>query len=286
MENSEYCSMFVGEGAELALDYRLFPFSVEDGQAFTADSPPGWSPLPPLVNGGVPISRTTRPVRPEDVTHTRRVRLDSVARYLHDISQDDLQACGSEDAHHPWAARRIVIDVLRTCKWPSTMTLTRWCARATTRWLSIRVQLTDEHGGIIETETHWTKINPITGLPGPISADYLTRLTDGLLDTGARWMVPTTPARDDLQRRPFPLRASDADVFGRINASVYLQAVEHELHRRQELVDKPHRMTIDHHSTIRLDTPVQLLIADDADAVDLTFDVRGKPYARARVSLI
>src|SRR5699024_974383 len=55
---------------------------------------------------------TRRRVRTGDVDPQRRLRLDSVARYLQDIAADNLDATGHARTDPFWIVRRTVIDVI------------------------------------------------------------------------------------------------------------------------------------------------------------------------------
>ncbi|WP_306228561.1 acyl-ACP thioesterase domain-containing protein [Dietzia sp. Die43] len=145
---------------------------------------------------------TRRRVRTGDVDPQRRLRLDSVARYLQDIAADNLDATGHARTDPFWIVRRTVIDVIEPISWPATVGLQRWCSGLSSRWANMRVRLTVEdseasedpegpdgmpapgtaalgpptaRGGLVETEAFWIHVTA-AGLPARISDSGMASL--------------------------------------------------------------------------------------------------------------
>ncbi|MET3860845.1 acyl-ACP thioesterase [Dietzia sp. 2505] len=157
-------------------------------------------PPPPSAESGYSTSRT---VRTGEVDPLRRLRLDSIARYLQDVAGDDLEATGHARTDPYWIVRRTVIDVIEPISWPATVHLQRWCSGLSTRWANMRVRLTAEHragpdddgprpGGLVETEAFWINVNS-HGVPARISDEGFATLSATTETHRLRWAAMTTP---------------------------------------------------------------------------------------------
>ncbi|WP_242676756.1 acyl-ACP thioesterase domain-containing protein [Rhodococcus sp. ABRD24] len=227
---------------------------------------------------------TSRPIRTGDVDTAYRLRLDGVARYLLDIGTDNLAAFGFDRTDPLWIVRRTVIDVHRAPTWPNRVHLRRWCSAHSTRWSSMRVQLTDDEDALIETEGFWINIGTHSGMPARISDGLLDDLGRTTEEHRLRWRpwLPSTPPRspDD---RAFPLRVTDIDPFNHVNNAAYWHAVEEVLADRPDLLETPHRAIVEHLSPIFASDNVVLRALDDGPALSLWFLVDGAVRAAARV---
>lgn len=204
-------------------------------------------PLAPLPQKGIGFA-TAWPVRAGDVDPYNRVRLDAIARYLQDAAWEELQSSAFHRTDPVWVVRRTVVDVVRPILWPDRVELRRWCSAMSTRWTNMRVRITSENGGLIETEGFWIKIDESTNMPTRISDDgiaYLARTTNETRLRWRPWLTEATPAESDTDL-PFPVRATDIDQFNYVNNAVYWQAVEHYLIDHPKLVARGHRAVIEY----------------------------------------
>lgn len=204
-------------------------------------------PLAPLPEEGRAFA-STWPVRAGDVDPYNRVRLDSIARYLQDIAWEELQQTTLERTDPAWIIRRTVIDVVRPVLWPDRVHLLRWCSAMSTRWTNMRVRITSESGGLIETEGFWININESNNMPARISDEGLAYLARTAQEQRLRWrpwLVDTAPPESDTDL-PFPLRATDIDQYNHVNNVSYWQAVEQFLVDYPKLVSSPFRAVIEY----------------------------------------
>ncbi|MFB7859860.1 acyl-[acyl-carrier-protein] thioesterase [Rhodococcus qingshengii] len=213
-------------------------------------------------SAAVPYFVTEYRIRAGDVDQELRLRLDSVARYLQDVANDNLAAStfGSSDPF--WMVRRTIIDVVEPISWPGTVSLERWCSALSTRWANMRVRVKaapeadrlnpdPRPGGLIETESFWINVNE-SGMPARISDggfEYLSSMTS---EHRLRWKqmnpsVPPDPHTSGIaDDRPHILRATDFDPLKHMNNSTYWAVIEDELIEHPDLTTGPYRAVIEY----------------------------------------
>lgn len=173
----------------------------------------------------------TRRVRWGDADARARLRLDGVARYLQDVSNDDTRDAGL-GLHLPWVVRRTTIDVVRAPLAGEVLTLTTFCGGTGTAWAERRTTIEGDGGGHVEAASLWVAIDRDSGRPVRLHPEFLETYgsaADGRT-VGARLHHPG-PA-DDVDRRPWPLRSTDHDGMGHVNNAATWEPVEDELERR------------------------------------------------------
>lgn len=229
-------------------------------------------------------------VRTGDVDQEMRVRLDSVARYLQDVANDNIEAAEFHATDPFWIVRRTVIDVVRPITWPATVTAQRWCGALSTRWTNMRVRLTAKHetnrfnpnprpDGLIETEAFWINVNE-QGMPSRLSDEAFEMLSSMTDEHRLRWkpMNPEkAPAPEDIELpdREHVLRSTDFDPFKHLNNAAYLEAVEDELVDHPDLVDVPHRVVIEYLRPIVPGTRITLRRIREGDRLSVWLLVPG-----------
>ncbi|SIS14435.1 acyl-[acyl-carrier-protein] thioesterase [Williamsia sterculiae] len=203
-------------------------------------------------------------IRTGDVDQEMRVRLDTVARYLQDIANDNLEATPFHDTDPFWIVRRTVIDVIEPIGWPGNVTLQRWCGGLSTRWTNMRVSIRADHetnrfnpeprpAGRIETEAFWILVNE-KGMPTRLSDEGFDLLAEMTHEHRLKWKtmhpdpLPEAGELSDLapEDREHILRSTDFDAFKHLNNAAYWAAVEDELQSHADLVAGPHRAVIEY----------------------------------------
>ncbi len=240
-------------------------------------------PMQPLPGTG-PGYRRTRSVRTGDCDRDERLRLDAVARYLQDAATDHIDELGLTATDGVWVVRRTVIDAVAPIRRGATIELRRWCSAMSTRWATMRADLTDEAGGRIETEAFWIKFDPDTGMPARISEELEADLVAHTRQNRLRWraLLPD-PVSEGATTEHFPLRSTDIDMMQHLNNAVYLEVIEGLLARTPALRDRPHRAVIEYLKPIAPDAQVQIAVETGADRIGVWFVVDGVEHARAAV---
>lgn len=185
----------------------------------------------PADYAGGPSFTASRRVRWGDAEPRGRIRLDGVARFLQDVSNDDTRAAG-DDPTSPWVVRRTTIDVARPPRVGEVVDMTTFCGGIGSRWADRRTSIRGEHGGHVEAASLWVHVDRHTGRPARLPAAFLERYAefDGDRKVGAR--LRHGPVPPGVDRRPWPLRSTDLDGMGHVNNAATWEPVEDELARR------------------------------------------------------
>ncbi len=185
----------------------------------------------PAPYAGGPSFTASRRVRWGDAAPSGRIRLDGIARFLQDVSNDDTRASG-DDPTAPWVVRRTTIDVVRAPRVGEVVELTTFCGGIGSRWADRRTTIRGEHGGHVEAASLWVHVDRETGRPARLPTVFLERYAefDGDRKVGAR--LRHGPVPDGVDRRPWPLRSTDLDGLGHVNNAATWEPVEDELTRR------------------------------------------------------
>ncbi|MFI6040415.1 acyl-[acyl-carrier-protein] thioesterase [Nocardia sp. NPDC051321] len=232
---------------------------------------------------------TTRwPVRAADVDRHGRLRLDGIARYLQDIAWEDLNASGFVDSDPAWIVRRTVIEVIKPVRWPDHVTLRRWCSGVSTRWANMRVRITSDAGGLIETEAFWINVDEKAGTTARISDSGFAHLAATTDQLRLRWapMLDATPPQRSAGDLTYPIREVDIDLLMHMNNAAYWQAVEQFLPAHSGLLAQPYRAIIEYNAPITGDQSLHIRSGDRGTGLELWFVTAEKCHAAAQISAI
>jgi len=155
---------------------------------------PESSELAALPNQGR-VFTSHRRVRANDADTQRRLRLDGMARYLQDVAFDDLNDAGFGQEHAFWVLRRCIIRVIRPAHFDDEVRLRSWCSALSARWCNKRVTIDAGSGALVETEGFWINVDGSTGMPAPLSGEFLARFSVPAVDHKLHWrrMLPRPP---------------------------------------------------------------------------------------------
>ncbi len=202
------------------------------------------------------------PLRVADIDRDGRLRLDSAARHIQDIGQDQLREMGFEATHPLWIVRRTMIDLVRPINFSDILRLRRWCSGTSNRWCEMRVRIDGKRGGgLIESEAFWININRDTQMPSRISDDFLAGLRRTTSVDRLRWKAYLKPGSREgaVEIHEYPIRFTDIDLFDHVNNSVYWSVVEDYLSGHPELLTAPLRVTLEHDAPIALGDKLEIV---------------------------
>jgi acyl-ACP thioesterase len=177
-----------------------------------------------------------RVVRLGDVDPGGRLRLDSIARYLQDVANDDAQDAG-EAPSQPWVVRRVALSFDGWPRLHDHVEATTWCSGVGARWAERSTSLVAP-GGRVDAAALWVHIDPKTLMPARLPERFFAIWADGGLPKVRGRLSHADPPATGVHWRPWPLRATDHDVLDHVNNAAYWAPVEEVFGRRlQDLAE-------------------------------------------------
>jgi acyl-ACP thioesterase len=243
------------------------------------------APLVPVPDEGY-VYQTRWGLATSDIDEHRRLRLDSVARYIQEVGAQHLADAGLAEVHPHWIVLRTVIDVLEPVEIPSEITFRRWCAALSSRWCDMRVQLHGDQGGRIETQGFWICMNKDTLTPSRLTDYCVERFGSTTDNHRLRWRPWVTEHVQAGTTIPFPLRRTDIDLFEHVNNTIYWHGVHEVLGDYPELENNPYRAVLEYRSPIKYGEPLTIRSERNGDAVRIDFTVGEDVRAAALVRKI
>jgi acyl-ACP thioesterase len=189
-----------------------------------------------------------------------------VARLLQDVAEDDAADADLGDGTG-WMLRRTALVVERFPTLGEDLDLATACTGTGARWAERTTVVVGDHGARLAARAVWVAIDRRTGAPtrldprfhqvyGPSAGDRRVRL---------RRQLPP-PDGQVTDRRPWPLRVADLDVWGHANNAVAWAALEDVL---PEHPPTPLSALVEHVGPLVPTSRPQLLVSEgdpDADA--------------------
>ncbi|MFP4513301.1 MAG: acyl-[acyl-carrier-protein] thioesterase [Acidimicrobiales bacterium] len=216
----------------------------------------------PLPASGRIFSHRRR-VRLGDVSPNGRLRLDALARFVQDVSNDDTVDAGLAD-DMAWVVRRTVVEVHAEARLREDLELATFCGGIGGRWAERRVSVRGDQGAHIETATVWVHLDMATGRPVVLPEQFHELYAEAAAGRRVRAKLRhgSPPSESPgLTRTPWPLRFVDFDVMDHVNNAVAWAALEEERAGRRHL-RAPVRAEIEYRDAIERDDPVELLALD------------------------
>jgi acyl-ACP thioesterase len=235
--------------------------------------------LVPIPSHGRTFEESRR-VRLTDVDPRGRLRLDAVARFLQEIAIDDVDETGWGAPDHLWFLRRMRVDVVEPFLADRAVELVTWCSGLAAVAAGRRWSLSGDRGGRIEVDSVWIHLDA-KQRPARITQFDAYAVAAGDRRVSARPQLADPPT--DGPRSPWPLRASDVDLHGHVNNTVYWQAIEHVLHGAGPELSRPLHARLDFREPLDLGDRLELAVTGDEHHVDVGFVVGGRIKAVAAI---
>ena len=208
----------------------------------------------------------TRRVRLGDCSPGGRLRLDAVARYLQDVSDDDTRDAGFEQM--TWVVRRTVVDVARFPTFLEPLEMVTWCSGVGSRWAERRVDVIASEGDVpaMRAATLWIHLDRDSLRPAKLTDVFAQVFLDSTEGRSVSSRLELDGPPDDTRAAPWPLRFADFDVMDHMNNAIAFAAVEEVLAARRDL-RAPMRVEVEYRSPIDRDMEV-CLAGIDGNGVD------------------
>lgn len=185
--------------------------------------------VPPPLSGRTFSSH--RKIRLGDVCPEGSLRLDALIRYAQDVSNDDTADADLAD-DLAWVVRRTVVDVLADAELGETLTFTTFCSGIGGRWAERRLRVRGDRGGHYEIATLWVHLDAESNRPKRLSDQFLDLYGEASRGRRVSARLVHDPPPDEAERRSWPLRFVDFDVFGHVNNAAYWAVVEEHMAER------------------------------------------------------
>ena len=225
--------------------------------------------------------RGERRVRLGDCSPGGRLRLDSTARYLQDLSDDDTRDAGLEQM--TWVVRRTVIDVAQFPTYLEPLHMVTWCSGVGSRWAERRVDIDSSGGGSISSATLWVHIDASTFRPLRPPPAFELVFGPSTMGRAVSSRLSLSGPPSDLALAPWPVRFADFDVMNHVNNALAFALVEEVLATRREL-RAPFRVEVEYRSPIERGVTLSHGGLDGADSYDgWLVDDEGRCYVAFRI---
>jgi acyl-ACP thioesterase len=217
--------------------------------------------LVPLPSRGR-VFEGRRRVRLGDVSPAGRLRLDALARYLQDVSNDDTRDAGMSD-ELTWVVRRVVLEVERFPVLGEELVLRTFCGGTGPRWAERRVSVDGDGGGRAEAATLWVHVDE-AGRPAPLPEGFMEHFGEAAGGRAVRARLRHGDAPSAAATSPWALRFADFDVLGHVNNAAYWAPVEECLAVRRHL-RAPLRAELEFRTALEVGASVALRSVDGED---------------------
>jgi len=220
-----------------------------------------------------------------DVLPSGHVRLDALARYLQDIATDDGEDARI-DRHLSWLVRKTTMVIKRRPRLAERLELITWASGTGGRWAERRTTITAAGQPVVEAVAVWVCVDLETRRPAPLSDRFWDKYGDavGTRKVSSRLAHPDPPEEIVLRAEPWPLRATDIDVFDHVNNAAVWMPVEHLLYEHKAS-DRAAWAELEYRGAIEPDVELSVAASVDASVASLWLVAGGTVQASAVVGL-
>ncbi|MHB8190071.1 MAG: acyl-ACP thioesterase domain-containing protein [Ferrimicrobium sp.] len=161
-----------------------------------------------------------------DTDATGRMRLDAIARVLHNAATLDNIESPADDKGN-WILRVITLRIKTIPQYLETLDVTTACSGTGRAWAERRTDIRWGNGELLEAQALWINVSTATGLPTSLSPSFHKVFGPSAQGRTVRPKLSLHPPNriPDL-RRALALRFSDCDIVGHVNNAVHLALVE------------------------------------------------------------
>jgi acyl-ACP thioesterase len=173
------------------------------------------------------------------------------------------------------------VDVVEPFLADRAVELVTWCSGLATVAAGRRWSLTGDRGGRIEVDSVWIHLDADQRPARIMHFDAYARAAGGRR-VSARPQLADPPT--DGPRSLWLLRASDVDLHGHVNNTVYWQAIEHVLLGAGPEPGRPLRARLDFREPLDLGDRLELAVTGDEHHLDIGFVVDDRIKAVAAIA--
>lgn len=159
------------------------------------------------------------------------LRLDALARFLHDAATLDVEASGLHK-ETIWVLRTMEITVHANPRYLDNLKVATWCSGSGRSWVERRSEIFRDGLKLIETRSIWVNVNGVREGARSLPEEFFSTYGESLrhMKVSARQTL-NTPRQSPLYSTTIQLRFCDLDVMDHVNNAIHLSLVEETLHR-------------------------------------------------------
>ena len=213
----------------------------------------------------------TQKVRTADTTTNGVLRLDGLARYSADVSEDDVEDVGLP-TDVLWLVRKTTVDVIKEAEQNEELTFTTWASGASRLCAERRLSVSGSSGARYEMATIWVAVEGKTGRPVSLPESFFVAYHEAIAGrrVSPKLAKPEIPATAEYVL--WPLRVVDYDVHGHVNNVAYWPAVEELLDRYNYTRQGSFRVQIEFRQGVSVADSVKMLVESDTPLTDRELD--------------
>jgi acyl-ACP thioesterase len=181
-----------------------------------------------------------------------------------------------------WFMRCCAIFVVKFPFYTEHLELQTFCSATAPRWAERTTTIRGDDGGLLQARAIWVAVDTKSRRPtrlGELFDRVYAPSSEGRR-ASARLTLPGPPEDGSEPYRPWPIRASDMDVWGHMNNAVHWEAVEDEV----ALLDwLPGEARIEYNEPIESTDRPSLVRRRSRTCLDLWMVDGSRVFASARV---
>lgn len=166
-----------------------------------------------------------------DTDGTGRIRLDAIARILHDIATLDIVDSELSEITC-WVLRKTRIDITRFPKYLDKLHIATYCSGSGRYWAQRSTTFSIGNEVVVSATAIWVNVTGVDGGPKAIPEQFFSVYGEELRNTvpSARQSL-STPTYAPNVCEQIELRVSDIDIMNHVNNAIHLALVEEVLSR-------------------------------------------------------
>jgi acyl-ACP thioesterase len=159
-----------------------------------------------------------------DATGSGRIRLDAIARWLQDVAYGDIVDAGLAD-RGAWLVRRARMRVEAFPRFGAPVSVRTFCSAAGRLAAERRTSIAGG-GAAVEAVAMWIHVDTETLRPMRLGEEFDAAYGESAGSRKANFRLSHPGPPDNAERSPWRFRASDVDLAGHVNNTVYWEPLE------------------------------------------------------------
>ncbi len=162
------------------------------------------------------------------------LRLDALARFLHDAATLDIEESGLH-LETIWVLRTTEMTIHENANYLDNLKVVTWCSGSGKSWVERRSDIFRNNAKIIETRSIWVNVSGVRQGAKPLPEEFFSTYGESVRQEkiSARQTLKT-PLHPPISSTTIQLRFCDLDIMDHVNNAIHLSLVEETLHRERQ----------------------------------------------------